>query len=79
MGYINNDAVQEDLRDKMKSYIDKNELAKFRSLLDKGADPSYSKVNQKCIYEILLTTPDRADFLNLCVERVPNYVSILQV
>ncbi|KAL7739464.1 hypothetical protein ACLKA6_011328 [Drosophila palustris] len=59
----------------MKLYIETKEIAKFKSILDKGADPSYSKVNQ-CIYEILLTTPDRADFLNLCVERVPNYVSV---
>ncbi|XP_034472386.1 transient receptor potential cation channel protein painless-like [Drosophila innubila] len=55
----------------MKGYIEANHLAKFKSVLD---NRNYSMVDQKStneilrIYEILLTTPNRGDFLKLCIE-----------
>jgi len=68
-----NNVMQEEWRNNLQKYINDNNFTSFATNLKRGANPYYSNGHSESIFEILLSTSNRAEFLKLCVEHVSNY------
>lgn len=63
-----NNAMQEEFRKKLLENVEDNDLTSFKLYLKGGANPYYLNGHTKSIFQIILSTSNRAEFLKSCFE-----------